>query len=434
MVQSGAFTGMRGGKASEGMKAVTEWLAERGAGRDSINFRLRDWLISRQRYWGNPIPAIHCPACGLVPVPEDQLPVVLPTDVDVTKGETLADHPEFYETTCPKCGGAARRETDTMDTFTCSSWYYLRYCDARNDGRDLGHGQDGLLDARRPVHRRHRARDPAPALLALLHQGLPRHGARELRRAVHQPAHPGHGQARRRHHEQVAGQRRGARGRSSPSTARTRCAPTSCSWLRPTRTSSGATRASTACGASSGGPGATSPRWPTRTSRRAPVRRMPAAKLLRRERHRVVGKVTEDIERFQFNTALSAMMELLNTATDYRRDVPADERDGALERDVAETLTLLLAPYVPHMAEEIWREVLGRTGSVHREPWPEWDPAEAVSDEVEYRRAGQRQGARPHDDRRVRVRGRRARSCADAAEDSRAHRGQDGPQGARGAG
>ena len=133
MVQSGEFTGMRGGKASEGMKAVTEWLAERGQGRFSINFRLRDWLISRQRYWGNPIPAVHCPACGLVPVPEEQLPVVLPMNVDITKGETLADHPEFYETTCPKCGGAAKRETDTMDTFTCSSWYYFRYCDARDD-------------------------------------------------------------------------------------------------------------------------------------------------------------------------------------------------------------------------------------------------------------------------------------------------------------
>ncbi|TLM78299.1 MAG: leucine--tRNA ligase, partial [Actinobacteria bacterium] len=133
MVQSGEFTGMPGGKNSEGMCAVTEWLAERGQGRFAVNFRLRDWLISRQRYWGNPIPAVHCPECGLVPVPEDQLPVVLPMDIDITKGETLADHPEFYNTKCPVCGENARRETDTMDTFTCSSWYYLRYTDARND-------------------------------------------------------------------------------------------------------------------------------------------------------------------------------------------------------------------------------------------------------------------------------------------------------------
>ena len=174
MVQSGPFTGMKGGKDSDGMKAVTALAGRpRDQGRFSINFRLRDWLISRQRYWGNPIPAIHCDACGLVPVPESDLPVVLPMDVDITKGETLADHPEFYEVACPACGAAARRETDTMDTFTCSSWYYIRFSDARNDARDLGQGQGRLLDAGRSVHRRHRARHPAPAVLALLHEGVP---------------------------------------------------------------------------------------------------------------------------------------------------------------------------------------------------------------------------------------------------------------------
>ncbi len=178
MVQSGQFTGMHGGKDSDGMKAVTRWLEDRGTGRFSINFRLRDWLISRQRYWGNPIPAIHCDSCGLVPVPESDLPVVLPMDVDITKGETLADHPEFYEVACPQCGAAARRETDTMDTFTCSSWYYIRFSDARNDRSDLGQGQGRLLDAGRSVHRRYRARHPAPALLPLLHEGVQGHGDR----------------------------------------------------------------------------------------------------------------------------------------------------------------------------------------------------------------------------------------------------------------
>ncbi len=109
-----------------------------------------------------------------------------------------------------------------------------------------------------------------------------------------------------------------------------------------------------------------------------------ASKSLRSERHRVVGKVSEDVERFQFNTALSAMMELVNAAYDYRRAMPAGTRDLALERDVAETLTLLLSPYVPHMAEELWREVLGHKGSVHLESWPAWDPSAAVSDEIEY--------------------------------------------------
>jgi len=104
---------------------------------------------------------------------------------------------------------------------------------------------------------------------------------------------------------------------------------------------------------------------------------------LLRERHRVVGKVADDIERFQFNTALSAMMELLNAATEYHRKVTDDVRDGELEREVAEVLTLLLAPYVPHMAEELWREVLRHEGSVHRVEWPTWDPEKAAADEVE---------------------------------------------------
>ena len=96
-------------------------------------FRLRDWLISRQRYWGNPIPAIHCPQCGVVPVPEEDLPVMLPEDIDLAAGETLATHKSFADCTCPVCGGPAKRETDTMDTFTCSSWYFMRYTDPHND-------------------------------------------------------------------------------------------------------------------------------------------------------------------------------------------------------------------------------------------------------------------------------------------------------------
>lgn len=103
-----------------------------GCGRRKVEFRLRDWLISRQRYWGNPIPAIHCEHCGIVPVPEDQLPVTLPENLDLGAGETLAECKDFYETTCPVCGRPAKRETDTMDTFTCSSWYYLRYTDPHN--------------------------------------------------------------------------------------------------------------------------------------------------------------------------------------------------------------------------------------------------------------------------------------------------------------
>ncbi|MCE5204097.1 MAG: leucine--tRNA ligase [Actinomycetia bacterium] len=380
MVQSGAFTGLRGGKASEGMRAVTEWLAARGQGRFAVNYRLRDWLISRQRYWGNPIPVIHCPECGLVPVPEADLPVVLPMDVDITKGETLADHPEFYNTTCPRCGGAARRETDTMDTFTCSSWYYFRYCDAQNSSAifdtakvaywmpvdqyigGIEHAILHLLYSRffTKVFRDMGLADFSEPFTNLLTQGMVKKDGETMSKSKGNVVAP---------EEMVA--------RFGADALRVYIlfmAPPDkdLDWSQEGlegiyrflgRLWRYVTEVAEQEDAATGDEGATA---------------------LRRERHRVVGKVTEDIERFQFNTALSAMMELLNAANDYHRTAAPDVRDTALEREVAETLTLLIAPYAPHMAEELWREVLGHRASVHREPWPSWDPALAQAEEVEY--------------------------------------------------
>jgi leucyl-tRNA synthetase len=132
LINSGEFTGLN---TVDGMQAIIDWLNARDMGHASVNFRLRDWLVSRQRYWGCPIPIVYCSACGLVPVPEDQLPVELPDIEDFTpRGRSpLAAAEDWVNTTCPRCGGAAKRETDTMDTFVDSSWYFLRYCDARND-------------------------------------------------------------------------------------------------------------------------------------------------------------------------------------------------------------------------------------------------------------------------------------------------------------
>jgi len=384
MVQSGAFTGMPGGKDSEGMRAVTEWLAERGAGRFSVNFRLRDWLISRQRYWGNPIPAVHCERCGLVPVPEDQLPVRLPLEVDITKGETLADHPEFYETTCPRCGGAARRETDTMDTFTCSSWYYLRYCDARNgdaiwDVDNVGywmpvdqyiggieHAILHLLYSRffTKVFRDMGLCDFGEPFTNLLTQGMVKKDGEVMSKSRGNVVAP---------EDMIA-----EFGADALRVYILFMAPPDKDLEWSQEGLEGAYRflgrvwryvaevAERTADAGRGGGGDQS-----------------ANATLLRERHRVVGKVTEDVERFQFNTALAAMMELLNAAGDYRRAVPDNARDAALEREVAETLVLLLAPYAPHMCEELWREMLGRDRSVHRETWPAYDASLAVADEVE---------------------------------------------------
>jgi len=384
MVQSGEFTGLRTGKGGEGVRAVTEWLEARGQGHASINFRLRDWLISRQRYWGNPIPAVHCPSCGLVPVPEDQLPVVLPMDIDVTKGETLADHPEFYETTCPGCGGAARRETDTMDTFTCSSWYFLRYTDARNDGSPFARENAdywmpvdqyiggiehailhllysrfftkvlrdvGLLGFDEPftnlltqgmVKKDGETMSKSKGNVVAPEEMIGKYGADTLRAYILFMAPPD--KDLEWSYEGVEGMYR---------------------WLsRVWRLVSESIReVETGCGVAAAGDS--------------------ASKTLHREMHRVTGKVTDDIERFQFNTAIAAMMELTNAAYDYRNAVAQGSRDLALLKEVAERLVLLLAPFAPHMCEELWSLVLHGSGSVHGAQWPSFDASAARADEVE---------------------------------------------------
>jgi leucyl-tRNA synthetase len=384
MVQSGEFTGLRGGKDSEGMNAVTRWLEERGLGRFAVNYRLRDWLISRQRYWGNPIPAIHCPTCGLVPVPLDQLPVVLPMNVDITKGETLADHPDFYETTCPKCGGPAKRETDTMDTFTCSSWYYMRYCDARDDAaafarqnvdywmpvdQYIGGIEHAILHLLYSRFFTKVLRDMGllgfdEPFTNLLTQGMVKldgatmskskgnvvapedmvaeYGADALRAFILFMAPPD--KDLDWSYEGLEGMRRFL----------------SRAWRLVDEI---AEETAAGCGvAAAGGPG---------------------ERALRAAMHRSIGRVTEDVERFQFNTAISAVMELVNATMDYRRDKPAGSRDLALLREAGETVTLLLSPVAPHMGEELWRVVLGHEGSVHRAQWPDFDPSAVVMDEVE---------------------------------------------------
>ncbi|MDP2400672.1 MAG: class I tRNA ligase family protein, partial [Actinomycetota bacterium] len=384
MVQSGPFTGTPTGKGGEGVRKVIAWLEERDAGTGAINFRLRDWLISRQRYWGNPIPAVHCPVCGLVPVPETDLPIRLPREVDITKGETLADHPEFYETTCPMCGVAARRETDTMDTFTCSSWYYLRYCDARNDAAiwdkdkadywmpvdqyigGIEHAILHLLYSRffTKVFRDLGLINFSEPFTNLLTQGMvkkdgetmsksrgnvvppeemiARYGADTLRAYILFMAPPD---------KDLEWSNEGLDGIFR--------------WLgRVWRfVADAAEESASGCGVAASGD--------------------PASAKLHREMHRVIGKVTDDVERFQLNTSLAAMMELTNSAYEYRNAVPAGSRDLALQRDVARTMTLLLAPYVPHMAEEMWQTLLGESGSVHRAGWPAFDPSAVVTDEIE---------------------------------------------------
>ncbi|MBK5211172.1 MAG: leucine--tRNA ligase [Coriobacteriia bacterium] len=385
LIQSGRFSGMEGGKDSEGSKAIIAELEANGAGRATVNFRLRDWLISRQRYWGNPIPMIHCPKCGLVPVPQDQLPVVLPDNVDVTKGETLADHPEFYEVACPVCGGPAHRETDTMDTFTCSSWYYLRYTDARNNEEifskekadywmpadqyigGIEHAILHLLYSRffTKVFRDLGLVSFDEPFTNLLTQGMvkldgetmskskgnvvapeeiiAKYGADTLRAYILFMAPP---------EKDLDWSYEGVDGMFR--------------WLgRVWRFVDESIDEQAAYSADPQSAGT------------------PEAKKLIQAMHRLTEKVTVDSERFQFNTAIAALMELTNAAYEYRNGVPVQQRSAAIVSEIIERLVVMLAPMTPHMSEELWQNVCGNSDSVHVQKWPSFDAKLAIADEIE---------------------------------------------------
>lgn len=386
LVQSGKYTGMTGGKHSEGEAAIVADLEAAGTGRRSVQYRLRDWLISRQRYWGNPIPAIHCEHCGIVPVPEDQLPVMLPENLDLTAGETLAECRDFYETTCPVCGAPARRETDTMDTFTCSSWYYLRYTDPHNT--ELPFSREA---ANRFMPVDNYIGGIEHAILHLLYSRFFTKALRDMGLLdVDEPFTNllCQGMVKDENGDTMSKSKGNVVPPSSviePFGADTMrlailfIAPPEKDFDWDPNAVEGANRfikrawrivwqlSETAGDATSLDKGALS---------------KPALELYR-ERHRTLAKCTDDFDRGQFNTAISAMMELVNAASAYINAVPAAERDAALTATIACDIVSVLAPICPFACEELWHAALGREGSVYTAPWPEFDAAEAAADEVE---------------------------------------------------
>ena len=386
LVQSGKYTGMTGGKHSEGEAAIVADLEAAGTGKRSVQYRLRDWLISRQRYWGNPIPAIHCEHCGIVPVPADQLPVMLPESLDLTAGETLAECRDFYEATCPVCGAPARRETDTMDTFTCSSWYYLRYTDPHNT--ELPFSREA---ANRFMPVDNYIGGIEHAILHLLYSRFFTKALRDMGLLdVDEPFTNllCQGMVKDENGDTMSKSKGNVVPPSSviePFGADTMrlailfIAPPEKDFDWDPKAVEGANRfikrawrivwqlAETAGDAASLDKGALS---------------KPALELYR-ERHRTLAKCTEDFDRGQFNTAISAMMELVNAASAYINAVPAAERDAALTALVACDIVSVLAPICPFACEELWHAALGREGSVYTAPWPEFDAAEAAADEVE---------------------------------------------------
>ena len=386
LVQSGPFTGLRGGKHSEAEEAVVAYLTEHNVGRRTVQFRLRDWLISRQRYWGNPIPMIHCDCCGDVPVPYDQLPVMLPDNLDLAAGDTLAECKEFVETTCPKCGKPAQRITDTMDTFTCSSWYYLRYCDPHNT--ELPFSKESV-DRWMPVD--NYIGGIEHAILHLLYSRFFTKVLRDLGMIdIDEPFKNlmTQGMVKDEHGDTMSKSKGNVVPPSSviePYGADTMrlailfVAPPEKDFDWDEKVVAGANRFIKR---------AWRVVWElSRTADASAVLDHTTLDPKSLELNRVLNamgiRCTTEFDKGQFNTAISAVMELVNAASAYINEVPAESRDVALCYKVANDVVAMLAPIIPHWAEELSHEALGKDIPVYHQPWPEFDPEQAKSNTVE---------------------------------------------------
>jgi leucyl-tRNA synthetase len=370
MVNSGPFDGER---SPESIAKVSAWLEAEDRGRPAVTYRLRDWLISRQRYWGAPIPIVHCPEHGEVPVPDDQLPVLLPQDVDFQPGgeSPLARHPTWKKVSCPTCGSDAERDTDTMDTFVDSSWYYFRYC---SPGDEAGPFRREDVERWMPVSQYIGGVEHAilhllysrfftkvlydigmigftEPMLRLMNQGQVIYGGASMSKTIGNIVEP-----------MPIIERWGAdtmrlmilfAGPFEDDIDWKLIAPD------PDRR-----------------PGVTS--WLGRVHTavsEAAQRDALEPETLRRVTHRTIRGVTSDMERFRFNVAISKLQVLSN-------EIRATLDAGGGAREAASTLALLLAPLAPFIAEELWREVLGNEGSVHTASWPTFDEGLARDERV----------------------------------------------------
>jgi leucyl-tRNA synthetase len=363
LVESAQFSGM---SSPEAKKAIVEWLERRGKGRPAVGYRLRDWLLSRQRYWGCPIPILYCEGCGLVPVPESDLPVLLP-DVQeyLPKGRSpLAAAEDWVRTTCPSCGGEARRETDTMDTFVDSSWYFIRYCDPRNDSAPFDRA---TADYWLPVNQYIGGIEHA--ILHLLYarfftkvmNDLGIVGVREpFARLFNQGMLYYHGAKMSKSKGNVIVPD-GYIKRYGADTVRLYTLFMGPAEQDKEWQDAGVEGMSRFLGRL----------WRLGVEAAAQNGRAEEANgPLVAAAHRTIAKVTDDIERrFQFNTPISAVMELVNDIYLAKKD---SEREANV-RFATETAVSLIQPYAPHIAEELW-ERLGHE-RLWATPWPQADPA-----------------------------------------------------------
>jgi len=415
MINSGSFDGMA---STQGKQAIVEYAEKQGFGKARVQYRLRDWLISRQRYWGAPIPVIYCPNCGIVPVPETDLPVRLPEDVEFTGrgGSPLAKLESWVNVPCPTCGTPASRETDTMDTFIDSSWYFLRFTDAKNEQQIFASAKTndwmpvdqyvggiehailhllysrfftkvlrdrGLLDFDEPFQR---------LLTQGMVQGLtymnPNKSGKDkwipsyLVKNPSDPHDPETGEPLQRLYATMSKSKgngvapEDVISKYGVDTARMLIlfkAPPEKDLEWDEADVEGQSRFLNRV-------------WRLVTDSRDVIRdainRVSTRDLtkpekeLRRAIHTAIKEVTEDVEgEYQFNTAVSELMKLSNALTD------ANSKDSQIFAEGIQTLIVLLAPFAPHIAEELWHQ-LGNTDSVHTQAWPKFDPSALEADEI----------------------------------------------------
>jgi len=379
LTDSAEFTGV---SSEEARRTIVEKLAKQDKGELKVNYRLRDWLVSRQRYWGAPIPIIHCPVCGEVPVPEKDLPVELPYNVEFRPdGESpLAKCEEFMNVSCPKCGAAARRDPDTLDTFVCSSWYYLRYPDNKNAEKAF---DTEWIDRILPVDKYVGGAEHAAMHLlyarfitkALRDMGY-LHFDEPFLSLVHQ------------------GTILGSDGNKMSKSKGNTVSPDD--YIK--EYGSDVFRMYLAFGFAytEGGPWSDDgikaiARFVGRVERLIEA----ASSLEKTEQNAKFGQeekelnyirnyaiksVTEDAEKFQFNTSIARIMELVNAL--YKYDSSVKEKNTKLYLDTIKDMLKLMSPFAPHLSEELW-EQMGWPYSIFNQPWPTWDEAALVLDEVE---------------------------------------------------
>ena len=376
MVNSGQFNGL---PSQQGIEAISDFLESRGWGRRAISYRLRDWLISRQRYWGAPIPMIYCPNCGIVPVPEEDLPVLLPEDAEFkpTGESPLKYHEQFVNTTCPRCSAPAKRETDTMDTFMCSSWYFLRYASPNSDIAPFDadkvkywlpvdlytggaeHAVMHLFYARFFIKalRDMGLVDFDEPFIRLFNQGVIIVERQKMSKSRGNVITPDEyvselgADAVRAYLMFVAPWEQGGEWNDSGISGISR-------WLN---------RVWNLVLGGYGQGGEVSPNV-----------REKAERELSRITHQTIRKVTEDLERFRLNTMIAALMEFTNSLARV-------QETGAVVslawEEAIDILLLLMAPTAPHLAEELWQET-GHDYSIHNQNWPQWDKELATDEEI----------------------------------------------------